>query len=320
MLFGAAALALPRHLVGSSSLEPLSVRVASNPGVENAALQQLMVDRGFARQLALDITIVERKDVAGPIAALEQGAADLCMVSAYAGVLPAIEAGEPIRLIGSALQVPALAVFSADPSLRSVGDLVGRRIGIGERNGLLHLVMLALLRRAGLDPQCVEFVVIGGNAQVFQAIVSGAVDAGPCGVANRSDRRARIVAGGELWHVLPEFTYQLAYASRQGLATRGPAVARCLAAYALLFRYLSGAGSREAYLAAREKVGGNREEGDEMWRFIQRVQPYSRFPSLSPAHLRYLQELNLAAGLQHRVLPFATIADTGPATAARRLL
>ena len=320
VLLGTAATMLCGGIARADRLEAVAIRVASNQGVENGALQQLMVDRGFARQLGLDISIIESKDIAGPANALEAGTADLCMISAYAGVLPAIEAGQPLKLIGSAMRLPALAVCSADPSLRNVRDLSGRVIGIGEQHGLLHLVMLALLNRHGLAPDDVRFVTVGSNAQVFRAVLSGKVDAGPCGVADLADAHAHVLQGGELWRALPDFPYQLAYASNNALRLRGEAVSRCLAAYTLLFRFLSQPGSREPYLAARETVGGDRSEGEQIWQFVQRVRPYPRDPGLSAAHIGWLQALNVSTGLQHRVMPFDQIADLAPAVAARRLL
>ncbi|WP_185867601.1 ABC transporter substrate-binding protein [Sphingomonas sp. TF3] len=319
MLLGGAAVALLTGQWGRSTA-PLSIRVASNQGVENATLQQLMVTRGFGARLALDIATVDSLDIAGPIAALEAGTADLCMISAYAGVLPAIAEGRPIRLIGSAMRVPALAVCSADPTLRDVRALRGRRIGIGEQNGLLHLVMIALLHRHGMTPDDVRFVSVGSNAQVFKAVLSGAVDAGAYGVADLSDTRAHMLAGGALWQALPQFPYQLAYASRDALCTRRDAIARCLAAYALLFRFVSEPSSRDAYLAARAAVGGDRVEGDQVWRFIHRTQPYAREPGLSAGQIGYLQRLNVAAGVQRRILSFDQVADLAPAMEARRLL
>ncbi|MBC2664813.1 ABC transporter substrate-binding protein [Novosphingobium flavum] len=323
-LFGLGASAAAALVAGPAGarrrLAPLSIRLASNQGVENATLQQLMADCGFARDLALDIALVESRDIAGPLAALSAGAADLCMISAFAGVLPAIEAGQPVRLVGSAMQLPALAVCTARSDVRRLRDLVGKRIGIGERQGLLHLLMIALLRQSGMGEDSVTFVSVGSNAQVLEAVLAGRVDAGPCGVAGLSDPRTRVIAGGRLWQALPQFTYQLAYASRDALAHRGEAVARCLAAYTRLFRFVSDRSSRNAYLAARKAVGGDSAGGEQVWEFIQKCQPYGRLPGLSPAHIAYLQRLNLSVGLQHRVLPFADVADPAPAGFARRLL
>lgn len=320
LLGAATASLLPAGVARGATRARLAIRVASNQGAENAALQRLMDDRGFADRLALDLSVIESRDIAGPIAALEADRADLCMISAFAGVLPAIERGQPVRVIGTAMRVPALAVCATRPDVREVKDLIGRRIGIGEPNGLLHLVMQALLRRHAIPIGAVRFVTVGSNAQVFHAILSGAVDAGPCGVANLSDRRTHVVDGGDLWRALPHFSYQLAYASTVALRDRGAAVARCLAAYSLLFRFVSGPDSRDAYLAARSEVGGDAAEGEAMWAFIQRAQPYPARPSLSANDIRYLQRLNVSAGLQEKVLPFPRVADMAPIMAARRLL
>lgn len=319
-VIGTAAATLSGRLFAQPSSAPLPIRIASNQGTENAALQQLMTERGFARRLGLEIALVESGAIEGPIEALEAGRADVCMISAYAGVLPAIEAGKPVRLIGSAMQLPALAVCSANDSLRTVRDLAGRRIGIGETDGLLHLVMLALLRHHGMPSTAAEFVTVGSSEQVFRAVAAGAVDAGPCGVAALSDRRIHILNGGALWDALPEFTYQFAYASTAALATRSDAIARCLAAYTLLFRFVSSPRSRAAYLEARQAVGGDMAEGQAVWDFIQHVRPYAPMPGLSPAHVAYLQRLNVRVGLQRQVVPFDRVANLAPAAAAKRML
>jgi len=182
--------------------------------------------------------------------------------------------------------------------------------------------MLALLPKAGIDPGRIAFVNVGSNAQVFQAVVAGKVDAGLSGTAGMSDQKAHVVGGGALWEELPEYTYQTAYASVRAIRENPEGVARCLAAYADLFRYLSGPESKPAYLDARKRATKEDDaaEGEAVWSFIQTYQPYALDVGVSPERVAYLQELYVAVGLQSKVLPFDRVADMAPAEAARRFL
>ena len=136
----------------------------------------------------------------------------------------------------------------------------------------------------------------------------------------------RVLESGRLWLELPEYTYQPSYASVRALKEKPEALARCVAAYTRLFRYLSGPRSRAAYLDARRRAasqGGGEissTEGEAVWNFIQRYQPYALEPGLTPERVVWLQELNVALGIQSRVLRFDQVVDLAPAQGAKRLL
>lgn len=318
-----ASLALPSTLHALARRHRFVVRVASNQGADNATLQQLMADQQYFQQFSLDVQLVESSTISAPMEAMLAGDADICMVSAFVGFLPAIEQGKDLRLIGAAMLLPALAVYARDTSIQRVEDLAGRRIGIGPKNGLLHTLMLALLRKKNIDASNITFVPSGSNAQVFEAVATGKVDAGLSGTAGMSNPdAARVLADGMLWRELPEYTYQPAYASVRAIREKPEELARCLAAYTTLFRYMSGPGSKAAYLDARRRAAGEASvtEGEAIWNFIQRYQPYALNVGVSPQRVAYLQELNVAFGLQKKVLPFEQVADMGPAQRAMRLL
>jgi NitT/TauT family transport system substrate-binding protein len=320
----AAALALaPASVFAREQRERFSVRVASNQGSENAALQKLLQDQGYASALSLEAEIVESRSITGPMDALLSGDADICMISGFVGVLPAIEQGKPLRLVGAAMLLPALALYTKNSDIRRVEHLIGRSVGVGGTNGLLHILMLAMLRKKGIDASKVTFVNAGSNAQVLDAVLAGKVDAGVSGVAGLSGASAaRVLEDGQLWLELPEYTYQPAYASVRALEQKPEALARCLAAYLKLYRYLSGPDSKAAYLAARRTVASDSSsaDGEAVWNFIQRYQPYALDAGLSPERIAYLQELNVAVGLQSHVLPFERVVDLSPARGAKMFL
>jgi ABC-type nitrate/sulfonate/bicarbonate transport system substrate-binding protein len=324
-ILGAAGVMLaggPGRLLARSPMVSHDVRIASNQGIENSALQQLMVDRRFARRQSLDMHVIEGKTISAPMDMLSDGRADVCMISAFVGVLPAIEQGRELRLVGAAMLLPALALYTGKKGVMRVSEVAGCRIGIGGANGLLHILALALLRKKGVDPQTVTWVNCGSNAQVFEAVVAGKVDAGLSGIAGTSNPGAHVVPDGRLWRELPEYTYQPAYASEKALREKPEAIARCIAAYTQLYRYLSGAASRDAYIEARRRVGSETgsADGAAIWHFIRAEQPYALYPGLSPRRIEYLQRLNVEVGVQKTVMPFDRVVDLGPALAAARLL
>lgn len=320
---------VPVAALGKALAAPLAIRVASNQGIENAALQQLMANSGIARNLGVDLSVAESRSISAPMEVVLAGQADVCMISAFAGLLPAIERGAELRLIGAAMQRPALALFAGRAAgIARVRDLAGRRVGIGSDKGLLHVLTMALLRRRGLDPAAVRFVDCGSNSQVFAAVTKGDVDAGLSGIAalaGLGDAAIR-VPDGNVWQALPQFTYQPAYASLRALRDKPEAVARCLAAYTRLYRMLAARHSRDAYLAARRQVAGEppggtaEREGDAVWRWVQRTRPYGTEPGIAPQRLAYLQQMNITFGLQRALLPYAAVVDPRPAITARSLL
>lgn len=321
-LFSAGATAVC-GLTAPAQAQTEELRIASNQGVENASLQRLMLDRGFFSDLAIEPRILESRTVSGPMRAVQTGAADLCMISAYPGVIPAIAQGAPLRLIGAAMRLPALALFSARANIRRLEDLRGCSVGVGPKHALLHILMLALLAKKRLPATEIRFVDAGSNAQVLEAVTQGRIDAGLSGTAGLSGpAHIHVLEDGRLWRELPEYTYQIAYASLDALSRKPEAIGRGLAAYLRMFRFLSAPHSLQAYLDARQAVAGaeSRAEGEAIWRFVQDEQPYASEPGISPEQVAYQQVLNVKFGLMEQVLPFDRMVDLGPANVARMLI
>jgi NitT/TauT family transport system substrate-binding protein len=250
--------------------------------------------------------------------------ADICVVSGFNGVLPAIEKGAPVKVVGAALRAPALAVYSARSDIRSVSELAGRTVGIGPSRALLHVLMLTLLKAKEVDPSTVRFVNVGSNAEVYQAVKAGKVDAGPSDVSNQANAEAsglRVLSDGKLWSELAAYPYQLAYASDRAIHENRDGLVRVLAAYGRMFRFMSAADAWTAYLEARTAAGAGSEAAVRAaWDYIQSTQPYAGSPETTKERLDYLQALHVSLGLQKSVLPIEAIADLSLARDAMRLI
>ena len=302
------------------------VRIVGNQAVENATLWELMREQGYFEAFSIEPTLINAGSPEKTLEAIVNGDGDICMIAGFNGVPSAIEQGAPVKIVGSALRIPNLAVYTAARSdIRSLRDLEGKTVGIGPVNSLLHQTMVALLRKKGVAVEKVKFVVIGSNAMVFKALSSGEVDAGPADVSytgNLAKLGVRVVEGGEMWSELPEYLYQTAFASNDAIAKKRDTLVGTMAAFARLFRFISTPESKEPYLQARSRVtkGAGMTEGETVWNFFQKQQPYATDLMVTERQIAYRQELNVSMGMQKKTLPFTQITDMSLARDALNLL
>jgi ABC-type nitrate/sulfonate/bicarbonate transport system substrate-binding protein len=195
-------------------------------------------------------------------------------------------------------------------------------VGTGSLGALLHQLVVALLRKKGVDEKKVTFVNVGSSTDVFRSIVAGTVDAGPSEVWQQGKFGTRMLADGGFYSDLREYTYQASYSSDRSIATKREAVVRTLAAYGKLYRFLSEAKSREPFVKAFATATGkdNREEAEAQWQFYQDHKPFAVDLVLSEQRVRYMQDLNVSLGVQKGVLPFEQVCDMSLARDAVKLL
>ena len=297
--------------------------IVSNPGLENATLNALMDEQGYFRRFGVDAAIVEAPGVTGPFDAIAAGAADVCLVSGYNLVLPRIEQGAPVRIIGAGMRKVALAVFAKPGSIRTLADLEGRTVAVGPHLGLLHAMMLQLLKEKGLDASRVSFVDKGGNDQCYDAVVHGEADACCSSISHLDDAKALVpLVDGNLWQGLPRCTFQTAYASTEALAEKHDGLVAVMAAYGSLYDYLMSPAAHDAFFEARRRAQKKFDlaSAQAVWDFNQTQRPYSRDLSLTDSDLDYLQNMYIGLGsLMHRS-PIPAVADMSAARAAAKLL
>jgi ABC-type nitrate/sulfonate/bicarbonate transport system substrate-binding protein len=186
----------------------------------------------------------------------------------------------------------------------------------------LHQLVVALLRKKGVDEKKVTFVNVGSSTDVFRAIVAGTVDAGPSEAWEQGPFGTRALEGGRVYEDLQEYTYQASYGSDRAIAAKREAIVRTLAAYGKLYRFLGEARSRAPFIKAFATATGkdNRAEADAQWQFYQDHRPFAVDLVLSEERVRYMQDLNVSLGVQRRVLPYEQVCDMSLARDALKLL
>lgn len=298
------------------------LRIASNPWTENATLNALMDRWGLQGNFGLKAVEVSANGVAGPFEAICTGQADLCLVSGYNGLLPRIAAGAPVRIVGAGMRKAALTILARPDRIRCLADLEGRRIAVGPRLGLLHILMLQLFRENALDASSANFIAAGSNDQCYSAVVTGAADACCTSVSHLNDSDGlRPVDGGNIWQALPSYTFQTAYASTAALRDKRDALVLALAAQGALYDRLMRPCAREDYFAARASVEGQAgsRAAHATWAFLQAERPYRRDLTLGGAEVEYLQSMLGWFGLMRQAVPAACLVDMAPARTAASL-
>lgn len=304
---------------------PLDVTIANNDGSGTRILTELMKSQHYFEDFNLRPKFNFILGAQQLIDTLTTGESDICMGSGVSAVLAAIAKGAPLRLTSGANTRVVQAIFSAKPEIKTLKDLEGKRVGSGPKGALVHQIIFAAMQKEGADPSKVEFVNLGNSGTIFKAVAKGEVDAGT-GEADVYENQAKygvhVVEKGVLWEELPDYTNQGSYASVDAIKNKREKLVRTLAAHAKAYRFLHTPQSHDAYAAARASAMGHADpaETETQWGFYQRLKPFAVDLVLSEERVRYIQQLNVAMGLQKEVLPFSAVVDNSLAEAALPLL
>jgi NitT/TauT family transport system substrate-binding protein len=135
------------------------VTVAALPAADLAGLY-VAQDDGFFAQQGLRVKIEKIASSAAVIAEQEQGEVDITAGS-YVAYIAAQAAGARFRILAeaSALQPDTrVLVIPADSAVRTITDLIGKKIGVNGTNSIGTLLISALLAEHGISPAKVTFV------------------------------------------------------------------------------------------------------------------------------------------------------------------
>lgn len=322
---GAACAALAAMAGPTRAQEKLKIKIVNTQGNATVTMQELMRRRGYLQEFGIEPQITYVSDGSKLMGSLLSGENDICMFSGFSQVLTAIEKGAKLKIVAGALVKPEHAVYTKRPNIKTVQDLAGKTIGVGSIGALLHAMMIALLRKHGVDPASVRFVSVGSTADVFRAVVAGTVDAGvsEIDVYNQQEKYGvHVIQEGDLWTQLPDFTFQASYASERAIANNRAALVRTLAAYAKLYRFLMTPESRDAYIEAQTAALGKSDPAaaEWQWRFFRETAIYATDLVLSPERVKWMQDLNLLLEVQRRALSYEQAVDVSTAKEALTLI
>ena len=141
------------------------------------------IEKGFHREEGLSAEMLR---IGGGIATQALIAGDLHFSTSAGSALTAMLRGAEIKVVYTNIDRPGYQLWSGQPELKTLRDLIGKRIGVTSRGDTQELSTRLLLRKHGIDPNSVAYVPVGFGAQRLAALQAGAVDAVPLGAGDFS--------------------------------------------------------------------------------------------------------------------------------------
>ncbi len=136
------------------------------------------------------------------------------------------KSGDPYVIVGGGVKSPSdiFWIVPENSSLRSVRDLVGKRVSYTSPGSVTEQVLILTLSRAGIDPASVQLIAAGGIGEGFALLKRGEVDA--CAMLPSSfTERAGFRVLFNAWDTVPNYFQTLILAHRR-LVERNPEAIR----------------------------------------------------------------------------------------------
>jgi NitT/TauT family transport system substrate-binding protein len=130
-------------------------------------------DAGLFKKHGLDVELIQ---MAGPLPVAALAAGEIDFLTGYTTGIVATGQGAPLKGIMIGLRKPPFFLV-AEPSVSSVSNLAGKRIGVDRIGSLQHLVVRLLLKAKGADPEKVSFTQTGSVSNTVTSLGQGAVAA-----------------------------------------------------------------------------------------------------------------------------------------------
>jgi ABC-type nitrate/sulfonate/bicarbonate transport system substrate-binding protein len=133
------------------------------------------IEKGYALEEGLDVKIIRS---GGGSATQTLLSGQLHFSSSAGSALSAALRGGPVKIVYTNLSRPTYKLLSNKPEIKTLQDLVGKKIAINTFGDTGHLATLLLLKKYRLDLKSFLFIAVRNEAR-FPAFLSGSVDAAP---------------------------------------------------------------------------------------------------------------------------------------------
>jgi NitT/TauT family transport system substrate-binding protein len=160
----------------SASGQLVSLKASYSEVIASNLPEWLALEAGIFRQNGLDVELDNIASSTG-IAALLSGQTQIAQIGGSETMSAAAQGADPV-VIGMLGAVYPF-VFMANPSISSIDQLKGKKIGVSNKGSTSDIATRVMLRRVGLDPDHdVTIVAVGSLQNRTAALLNGAIDGG----------------------------------------------------------------------------------------------------------------------------------------------
>lgn len=139
------------------------------------------IEKGYHREEGLTVEMIR---AGGGIATQALIAGDLHFSTSAGSALTAMLRGAEIKVVYTNIDRPGYQLWSAQPEIKNLKDLIGKRVGVTSRGDTQELSVRLLLRKHGIDANSVVYIAVGFGGARLAALQTGTVDAVPLGAGD----------------------------------------------------------------------------------------------------------------------------------------
>jgi ABC-type nitrate/sulfonate/bicarbonate transport system substrate-binding protein len=139
------------------------------------------IEKGYHREEGFTVEMIR---AGGGIATQALIAGDLHFSTSAGSALSAMLRGADIKVVYTNIDRPGYQVWSARPEIKSLKDLVGKKVGVTSRGDTQELSVRLLLRKHGIDANSIVYIPVGFGGTRLAALQAGTVDAVPLGAGD----------------------------------------------------------------------------------------------------------------------------------------
>jgi NitT/TauT family transport system substrate-binding protein len=174
---GAPAAGAPAKPDAAPARAPDKLKVAYNAITADQTPIWLGQEAGIYQKHGLDLELISMQSSAQITPALLSGELAVAYSAGAATVSADLQGADLVMI--SSFQPWLRFWLYTKPEITSPAQLRGSRMGVTRFGGGLHLAALITVERAGMDPERdLTMSQLGGNAEIFGALVGGAIDSG----------------------------------------------------------------------------------------------------------------------------------------------
>ena len=169
-------------------------------GAWDTSFTELGVGQGFFKKQGLDIEITYTEGGASNEQAVISGSVDVAVATGFLGILAAYVKGAPVRIISpEATGAPDIFWYvKADSPIKSMKDLHGKTVSFSEPGSSSNLILLTLLKEAGVTDA--KVISVGAAPNGLPQVMTGQIDASwstpPTGLKELKANEIRMIARG----------------------------------------------------------------------------------------------------------------------------
>jgi ABC-type nitrate/sulfonate/bicarbonate transport system substrate-binding protein len=139
------------------------------------------IEKGYHRDEGLAVEMIR---AGGGIATQALIAGDLHFSTSAGSALSAMLRGAEIKVVYTNIDRPGYQLWSGHPEIKSLKELIGKKVGVTSRGDTQELSVRLLLRKHGINANSVVYIPVGFGGTRLAALQAGTVDAVPLGAGD----------------------------------------------------------------------------------------------------------------------------------------